>query len=204
MLGHDPLGRYAATLDKAEFDVDSALAIEHAAYCSARYPKVQSIVIDGTRFHDAGASDVEELGGAIASGVAYLRLLSNAGLPLAPAFAQLEFRFAASADQFLTIAKLRVARKLWTQVATTLGVQVDRGQRQHALTSRAMVRPCYDPSVNLLRNTVACFAAGVGGADAITVESHDQLGESTGGSALGVRMARNTQTILAEEYILPG
>jgi hypothetical protein len=31
----------------------------------------------------------------------------------------------------------------------------------------------YDPWVNLLRNTVACFAAGIGGADAVTVVPHD-------------------------------
>jgi methylmalonyl-CoA mutase len=57
----------------------------------------------------------------------------------------------------------------------------------------------YDVSVNLLRNTVACFSASVGGADAITVEPHDGLIEATGASSLGQRMARNTQTILAEE-----
>ena len=54
-----------------------------------------------------------------------------------------------------------------------------------------------DPWVNMLRTTVACLAAGVGGADAITVLPFD--------SALGLpddfarRIARNTQAILLEE-----
>jgi methylmalonyl-CoA mutase len=198
VLGHDPIGRYASTSDRSGLEGQSALAAEHAALCLCQFPGVRSVVVDGTRFHEAGASDVEELGVAIASGVAYLRLLAESGLELADAFDQLEFRFAASTDQFLTIAKLRAARRLWAQVATSLGVPAPRGQRQHAMTSRAMLTR-YDPSVNLLRNTVACFSASVGGADAITVEPHDGLLDTPGGSGLGRRMARNTQTILAEE-----
>ena len=198
ILGHDPIGRYASTSDPRGLEDHSALAVEHAARCIRQFPGVRSVVVDGTRFHEAGASDVEELGVAIASGVAYLRLLAESGFELADAFDQLEFRFAASTDQFLTIAKLRAARRLWAQVATSLGIAAPRGQQQHAMTSRAMLTR-YDPSVNLLRNTVACFSASVGGADAITVEPHDGLLENPGGSGLGRRMARNTQTILAEE-----
>jgi methylmalonyl-CoA mutase len=198
ILGHDPIGRYASTSDPSGLEDHSALAVGHAARCIRQFPGVRSVVVDGTRFHEAGASDVEELGVAMASGVAYLRLLAESGLELADAFDQLEFRFAASTDQFLTIAKLRAARRLWAQVATSLGIAAPRGQQQHAMTSRAMLTR-YDPSVNLLRNTVACFSASVGGADAITVEPHDGLLENPGGSGLGRRMARNTQTILAEE-----
>jgi methylmalonyl-CoA mutase len=198
VLGHDPIGQYASTLDRTGLADGSGLAVEHAAMCVRHYPGVRSVVVDGTRFHDAGASDVEELGSAVAGGVAYLRLLTEAGMGVADAVGQLEFRFAASADQFVTIAKLRAARRLWARVASSLGIPADRGQRQHAMTSRAMLTRV-DPSVNLLRNTVACFAASVGGADAVTVEPHDGLVEPTGGSVLGQRMARNTQTILAEE-----
>src|SRR6185369_6900437 len=57
-----------------------------------------------------------------------------------------------------------------------------------------------DPWVNMLRTTVACFAAAVGGADAITVLPFD--------AALGLpddlarRLARNTQSILHDESSL--
>ena len=53
-------------------------------------------------------------------------------------------------------------------------------------------------SVNLLRGTVECFGAGVGGADAVTILPHDEL-LVTGGSELGRRMCRNTQLVLIEE-----
>ena len=57
----------------------------------------------------------------------------------------------------------------------------------------------YDPWVNALRSTVACFAAGMGGADAVTVLPHDALVTATGGTSLGRRIARNTQTVLQLE-----
>jgi len=67
----------------------------------------------------------------------------------------------------------------------------------HATTSRAMLT-AYDPWVNLLRDTVACFAAGVGGADSITVLPYDELLDRPD-RELGRRLARNTQSILAME-----
>ena len=120
----------------------------------------------------------------------------GSGLDVDAAARQLEFRFAASPDQFLTMAKLRAARRTWHRVATVSGV-ADTRQRQHAVTSRAATSR-YDTWVNVLRNTVACFAAGVGGADAVTVRPHDELVDA-GGSPTGRRLARNTQLVLIEE-----
>ena len=57
-----------------------------------------------------------------------------------------------------------------------------------------------DPWVNMLRTTIACFAAAVGGADAITVLPFD--------NAIGLpddfarRIARNTQSVLHDESSL--
>jgi methylmalonyl-CoA mutase len=54
-----------------------------------------------------------------------------------------------------------------------------------------------DPYVNLLRGTIAGFAAGVGGADAVTVAPFDAaLGASIPFSR---RIARNTQALLIQE-----
>ncbi|HEY1624660.1 MAG TPA: methylmalonyl-CoA mutase subunit beta [Streptosporangiaceae bacterium] len=126
--------------------------------------------------------------------------LAGSGLTADQAAGQLEFRYAASADQFLTIAKLRAARRLWSRVAQVCGVgPAGAAQRQHAVTSTVMMTE-RDPWVNMLRTTVACLAAGLGGADAITVLPFD--------SALGLpdnfarRIARNTQAILLDEVNL--
>ncbi|MFF5205939.1 methylmalonyl-CoA mutase family protein [Streptosporangium sp. NPDC000396] len=176
---------------------DPRTAIELARRCAAEFPDLRAIVVDGTPYHDAGASDAEELGCSVAAGVAVLRTLTGAGLTAEEAFGQLEFRYAATADQFLTIAKFRAARKLWARVAEVCNVRgAGAGQRQHAVTSSAMMT-ARDPWVNMLRTTLACFAAGTGGADAVTVQPFDaRLGLP---SDFARRIARNTHALLVEE-----
>jgi methylmalonyl-CoA mutase len=198
VLGLDPLGDHASRGWDTDLETAQRSMITTAKRCSEAYPQVRAVVVDVTRYHEAGCSDSEELACAVATGVAYLRQLTDAGLSLDAAFGQIEFRFAATADQFSTIAKLRAARLLWSRVAQACGHEAAGAQRQHAVTSRAMLSR-YDPWVNLLRGTIACFGAGVGGADAVTVEPYDLLVEPGTVSELGRRMARNTQIILLEE-----
>lgn len=197
VLGLDPIGAGLSHREATDRS-DLPAAVEVAVRCAGHWPRVRPLVVDATRYHEAGASDTEELACATAAGVAYLRLLVDAGLDLVPSFRQLEFRMAATADQFSTLVKLRASRLMWGRVAEALGVPDAGGQRQHALTSRAMLSR-YDPWVNLLRNTAACFGAGAGGADAITVEPHDLLVDPRGPTELGRRLARNTQLLLLEE-----
>jgi methylmalonyl-CoA mutase len=197
-LGADPIGLRARTGEP--HDVAPAAAL--AARLAAKYPKLRTIVVDGTVFHEAGGSDTQELGAVMAAGVAYLRALTDAGLGVDAAASQLEFRLAASADQFLTIAKFRAARRLWARVTEVAGVSGRaRGMRQHAVTSSAMLTK-RDPWVNMLRTTLACFGAGVGGADAITVLPFD--GAIGLPDAFSRRIARNTHAILIEESKLAG
>ena len=108
-----------------------------------------------------------ELGYSLAAGAAYLRALVGAGFSVDEAAGQIDFRYAATDEQFVTIAKLRAARRLWSRVLELSGA-TPSGQRQHAVTSRPMYS-AFDPYVNMLRATVAAFAAGVGGAQAVTV-----------------------------------
>jgi methylmalonyl-CoA mutase len=156
--------------------------------------------VDGTVYHEAGGSDAQELGIATAVGVAYLRALTDAGRSVDDALGALEFRFAVSAEQFPSIAKLRAARRVWDRVAELCGATGSRrGQYQHAVTSPAMLTR-RDPWVNMLRTTIGCFAAAVGGADAITVLPFDSaIGRS---DDFARRIARNTQSILHDESSL--
>jgi methylmalonyl-CoA mutase len=191
-LGLDPLGLQAAGGEQQDL---SGLA--DVARRAAAHEGLRTVVVDATVFADAGASAVEELGCSLAAGTAYLRALTEGGLSVDEAFAQVEFRYSASADQFTTIAALRAARRLWNRVGEVSGATPElRGQRQHAVTSSVMTTK-HDPWVNMLRTTVAGFAAGVGGADVVTVQPFD--------AALGLpdafsrRIARNTQSLLVEE-----
>jgi methylmalonyl-CoA mutase len=190
-LGADPLGHEARTGDDG-FGFAPVAAL--ARLCAEEYPGLRALTVDALPYHEAGGSAGQELGCSLATGVAYLRELTGAGLSVEQACAQLEFRYAATADQFLTIAKLRAARRLWARVAEVCGAP--GGQVQHAVTSPVMMSR-RDPWVNMLRATVATLAAGVGGAESVTVLPFDH--------ALGLpdaftrRIARNTSTILVEE-----
>ena len=155
------------------------------------------MIVDATALHDLGASDAQELGYSLAVGATYLRTLTEAGIGIDDALGLIEFRYAATAEQFPTVAKLRAARRLWARVAELSGASPEAaGQRQHAVTSRPMMS-AYDPWVNMLRTTVAAFAAGVGGADAVTVLPFDAaLGAP---DAFARRIARNTSSLLVSE-----
>ncbi|MBR0824166.1 methylmalonyl-CoA mutase small subunit [Bradyrhizobium manausense] len=150
---------------------------------------------DGRVIHDAGGSEAQELAFVLACGIAYLRAIEAAGIPLEQAQDMVYARLAADADQFLTMAKFRALRLLWARIEAACGltpkplfIAADTAWRM--LTQR-------DPYVNMLRATMATFAAGLAGANAITVLPHTL--------ALGLpdpfarRVARNTQLLLLEE-----
>ncbi|MEU1936970.1 methylmalonyl-CoA mutase subunit beta [Streptomyces coeruleorubidus] len=191
-LGADPLGREARSGQEG----DVAPAVELARLCAEGYPGLRALTVDALPYHEAGGSAAQELGCSLATGVAYLRDLTEAGLSVEQACAQLEFRYAATADQFLTIAKLRAARRLWARVAEVCGAPRAGAQLQHVVTSPVMMTR-RDPWVNMLRTTIATLAAGAGGADSVTVLPFDHaLGLP---DAFARRIARNTSTILIEE-----
>ncbi|GAB3770663.1 methylmalonyl-CoA mutase [Nocardioides ginsengisegetis] len=183
-----------AGADEAELVAVARLALDAG---------VLGVVVDATKVHDRGASDAQELAHSLVAGVRVLRALTDAGISAEDAAGLVEFRYAATAEQFPTIAKLRAARRLWARVLELSEVSAGsttgsggRVQRQHAVTSRPMMSK-YDPWVNMLRTTVAAFAAGVGGADAVTVLPFDSpLGVP---DAFGRRIARNTSALLISE-----
>jgi methylmalonyl-CoA mutase len=191
-LGLDPIGAVARG---DEGSIDECVAT--AAELEPTLPHGRTVTVDSTRYADAGATEAEELGWSIATAVAYLRAFEAVGTDPGAAARTIGFRMSAGADQFMTIASLRAARRLWGRVLDACGVPAESWSHTiQAVTSRAMYSQ-RDPWVNMLRATTASLAAGVGGADAITVLPFDD--------ALGVpdafsrRVARNTQLLLIEE-----
>lgn len=198
-LGQDPIG----TLARSGGEPASVSAVV------AKFPAALStlagqgfrgrlLLADARPFHEAGASEAQELAAALAAGVAYLRGLEAAGTALDTARDTLAFLLVADPDQFLTMAKFRAFRRLWARVEEACGLE-PRPIRLHAETAwRATTRR--DPWVNILRGTMGAFAAGIAGADSVTVLPFT--------AALGLpdafarRLARNTQVLLLEEVNL--
>jgi methylmalonyl-CoA mutase len=153
------------------------------------------VAADGRPVHAAGGSEAQELAFALGNAVTYLRALEASGIALDAARKMIFFRLAADADQFLTMAKFRAIRKLWARVEEACGltpapVFVSAETAWRMMTTR-------DVYVNMLRTTIAAFAAGLGGANAITMLPFtNALGLP---DAFARRIARNTQLILEEE-----
>ncbi|MCB1494380.1 MAG: hypothetical protein KDJ86_01225 [Bauldia sp.] len=155
----------------------------------------EAVVADGRVWHDAGATDAQELAAVVASVCAVLRLADESGRDPARAARRLGVVLAADADQFLTIAKFRAVRRLVRRLHEVIGIRKS-ALRVHAETSwRMMSRR--DPYLNMLRTTGGAFAAATGGADTIAV-----LPFALDNDAFADRMARNIQSIAQDESAL--
>ena len=200
-LGADPLGSLARE-GKVAGSVDTALEKlgELAVWTDRNLPHMTTATVSTAAYHGAGASAVQDLALAMATGVAYLRAMTAAGLGIDAACRQITFDFSLGTHFFKEIARLRAARRLWARVCGACGASGEAGAMrfgasnastaQRALTQR-------DPWVNILRATVGCFAAAVGGAESICVAPFDSRLGLPGEQ--GRRIARNTQVILQEE-----
>lgn len=191
---------FTDALAESEDGISPDTAAALAEIAAGRPESVRSLLADGSVAHELGATDAQELGIAVAAAVENVRAAVAGGLSVEDAVSQVWFRFAATPDQFATIAKMRAARALWARVAQVLECPTAGDAPQHAVTSLA-ASTRRDPYVNMLRTTVAAFAAGIGGATYVTVRPFDAaLGELAGTSRSFVRrMARNTQLLLLEE-----
>jgi methylmalonyl-CoA mutase len=187
----DPLSAFAGIGAAPSALSDTAAQM---ATLAQTYPKATLYLASGVVVHEAGGSQAQELGFALAAALAYVKALYAAGLPLPSAFQGVALGLAADADSFLTLAKFRAARRLMTRLAQACEVEV--APRIEARNSRRMLAK-RDPWVNLLRLASAGFGAALGGADVIQLDPFTQpLGRP---SALARRQARNIQLVLMEE-----
>ncbi len=195
-FGVDPLSTLAG---RGRLPADAATALactaDAAAYVAKTFPAARAIQVNAHVYHAAGGSDAQELGAGVATAVAYLRAMTAAGMSVDGACGQIAFSVAVDADFFLSVAKIRALRRVWARVTEACGASTRTAPITAAAAARMMSRR--DPHVNMLRATVACFAGGIAGADAVTVLPFDAALGTPG--ALGRRVARNTQLVLLEE-----
>jgi methylmalonyl-CoA mutase len=197
-FGCDPLGTLARDGSlHSGFGGAFADLVDLTAWARRHAPGVRPVLVSTLPYHDAGATAVQELAYAVATGVAYLRRLDAAGIPVDAAAGAFVFQVGVGGDFFMEVAKLRAARWLWSKAVAASGGGGDaRAMLLHARTSRR-TKTRRDPWVNMLRGTAETFAAAVGGADAIACSPFDEaIGPP---DAFARRVARNTQLVLREE-----
>ena len=196
-FNYDPLGVLAQT-GTAYYPADKSCEIAAKLASDSRtMSHVTSLLADGRPYHEAGASEGQELAAMLATLVAYLRACEAGGLRPRMALGQIAVGLAADDDLFLTMAKLRAARKVVARVAEASGAGSAAEKMQFAVTTSERMMAQRDPWVNMLRTTMACAGAAFGGAETITVLPYTwALGMP---DAFARRIARNTHLVLQEE-----
>ncbi len=171
-----------------------AFAARFEALRAARF-RGPFALLDARPYHESGASEAQELGGVLAAAAWWLRALADADIEPADALPFFGASVSIDRDVLLSIAKLRALRLVWARLLELCDAPPTR-PAVHAETSRRMLTRT-DVQTNLLRNTVAAFAAAVAGANSITVLPHTVALGLADTSARS--LARNIQHLLIEE-----
>ncbi|WP_274424934.1 methylmalonyl-CoA mutase family protein [Chelativorans sp. YIM 93263] len=195
-FGIDPASLFAGTgrMRMSIEALEASMPQSLAGFFAMSLPGIL-LEADGRVFHNAGASEAQELGIMLASAIAHLRMFEEARQPLIYAVPHIGFSVSVDQNQFLSMAKIRALRKLWARMLEACEIK-PVPVAIHAETSYRMMT-ARDPETNILRNTIATFAAAVGGADSISVVPHS-IGHGLP-DGFARRLARNTQLILAGE-----
>jgi len=83
---------------------------------TANLPQFKSIAVNAKHFNNAGSSIVQELAFGLSMGNEYLSQLTDKGVSINDAAANLKFNFGVGGNYFMEIAKLRAARLLWAKI----------------------------------------------------------------------------------------
>jgi len=167
-------------------------------YCSEHMPKFNTVSISGYHMMEAGADSVLQTAFTLADGVEYVKAAIAAGLDVDSFAPRLSFFFGIGMNFFMDIAMLRAARFLWAEQMSQFNPKNIKSKmlRTHCQTSGWSLTQ-QDPYNNIIRTTLECMSAVLGGTQSLHTNSFDEaVGLPTATSA---RIARNTQIIVQEE-----
>jgi methylmalonyl-CoA mutase N-terminal domain/subunit len=168
-------------------------------YAAQWLPRFNPISITGYHAREAGCDAIQELGLTMASAVAYCAELTGRGLGFDRFAPRLSFHFATTLDLFEEVAKLRAARRIWYHLATERFGAADpaSGRLRFFSGNSGTTLTAQQPLNNVIRSTIQCLGAVLGGAQSIHVMGYDEAFEIP--SADAVTLSLRTQQIIALE-----
>ena len=167
-------------------------------FCSDNMPKFNSISISGYHIMEAGADSVLQTAFTLADGLEYVRAALDTGLDIDKFAPRLSFFFGIGMNFFMDIAMLRAARFLWAELMDQFNPENLKSKmlRTHCQTSGWSLTQ-QDPYNNVVRTTLECLSAVLGGTQSLHTNSFDEaVGLPT---ELSARISRNTQILVQEE-----
>jgi len=167
-------------------------------FCSENMPKFNSISISGYHIMEAGADSVLQAAFTLADGLEYVKAALATGLDIDKFAPRLSFFFGIGMNFFMDIAMLRAARFLWAELMEQFNPKNPKSKmlRTHCQTSGWSLTQ-QDPYNNVVRTTLECLSAVLGGTQSLHTNSFDEaVGLPT---ELSARISRNTQILVQEE-----
>jgi methylmalonyl-CoA mutase, N-terminal domain len=135
----------------------------------------------------------------MASAIAYAEHFTARGLAFDSFAPRLSFHFSSQLDLFEEAAKVRAARALWHEIATKRfgATNPHSGRLRFFSGCSGATLTAQQPLNNVVRSTLQCLAAVLGGAQSIHVMGYDEALEIP--TEESVRLALRTQQIIAHE-----
>jgi methylmalonyl-CoA mutase N-terminal domain/subunit len=175
------------------------LACDVVEWSATNLPRFNPISVTGYHAREAGCDAVQELAFAMAEVIAYSSELVARGLDFDSFAPRLSFHFATTLDLFEEAAKLRAARRAWYRIATErFGSDSEASGRLRFFSGcSGATLTAQQPLNNVVRSTIQCLGAVLGGAQSIHVMGFDEALEIPSEEA--VTLALRTQQIVAHE-----
>ena len=175
------------------------LSCDVIEFSADHLPRFNPISITGYHAREAGCDAVQELAFTMASAIAYSEALIERGMAFDTFAPRLSFHFATTMDLFEEVAKLRAARRMWFRVATERFGAKDpsSGRLRFFSGNSGTTLTAQQPLNNIVRSTLQCLGAVLGGAQSIHVMGYDEAFEIPSEEA--VTLSLRTQQIIALE-----
>lgn len=197
-LGYDPLGKAAfegGWFQSKEHDFEACGRTMRTL--ADKLPNVRTITINGSWYHEAGATVVQELAITLAQASEYMAQLCSKSHNADSVASALDFSLAVGNLYFPEIAKLRALRLLWPAIAEQYGADAKSVHVHLHSTTSPWTLSVYDAWNNMLRGTSQAMAAVLGGCNSLEVAAYDAA--YTTPNDFSQRVARNVQHVLREE-----
>jgi methylmalonyl-CoA mutase N-terminal domain/subunit len=175
------------------------LAMDLVTYCAENYPNWMPLTVCGYHIREAGATAVQEIAFTLANALEYMNYVYERGFDVENILPKLSVFMAVNMNFFEEIAKFRALRRLWAQLFRERYNIKDLSKLSFNLvnfTSGSSLT-AQQPMNNIIRVTIECLAAVLGGCQSLFPCSMDEAYCTP--TENSVKLALRTQQIIAYE-----
>jgi len=182
--------------------VDRRICLDHIEFSIGNTPNWRPVAPNGVDPCQGGMDAVRELGGCLAVATAVMEDLRERGISL-DEYGPMVFSLDAESDFFETIAKFRLARKMWAKIAREkFGATTNRAaQLKIGIRTSGLSLTYQKPLNNAARITLQILSCVLGGVNSLDASSMD---EAVGLPSPEARIFNlDTQHIITHEANVP-